>query len=279
VRDVELLGTPSRVDADIMDPDGGEPRSTHRPAPADASPPEEPEHPPPPSLDGGVDDTSDAGVIDNRPQTLQWVTLAPYPVARGALGAAMFGRVIHLVGGDLDYEGQTPSTAHRVFDPASDTYYGRAVTPDNNQWGPCVIGHNGYLYVFGGWSSGEGVMRRYDGEADRWDYLATSPEKQMWGFACAVVDGVIYVISGSTNDTGSKPTSRVSAYDIATNTWSRKADFPEAKVDLAGAAIGKNVYVVGRGDALDIYDTTTNRWSSGPKVGRDAARGDVLGLL
>lgn len=197
-----------------------------------------------------------------------WVSAPNYPLSLGAMGAATLDGQVHVMGGDTSWTGSTPSRAHNVYEAPSQRFLPRAATPDGSQWGPCVRAHDGYIYSFGGWQQGGRSMRRYDPTADSWTYLASSPAVHLYGFACALVDGELYVIGGSTASDGTT-TAAVSAYNIATDTWHSRTPLPRSARGLAGDAVGNSIYVVGRGNALDIYDTTTDRWSSGPPMDRE----------
>lgn len=103
------------------------------------------------------------------------------------------------------------------------------------------------------------------------------------------VGGVIYVVAGmSVVET---PTSALVAYTVATNSWAPLADSGLARSDVAAAAIGTKIYVVGGYPAaadgsanyntqlstLQIYDTVANSWTTAPN-GMPSPRGDVAGV-
>jgi N-acetylneuraminic acid mutarotase len=62
----------------------------------------------------------------------------------------------------------------------------------------------------------------------------------------------------------------VQAYDPRTNRWRKLAPMPTARGDLAAAAVGGRVYVIGGLDAVghpmatvEIYRVASNTWTSG----------------
>src|SRR5262249_51200426 len=91
------------------------------------------------------------------------------------------------------------------------------------------------------------------------------------GAATGVVNGKIYIASGIGASTD------VEAFDPATNMWSQVAPFPAADgaAYALGAGVGGKFYVIGgcttNADCrigttanMEIYDSITNSWSSGP---------------
>ncbi len=199
----------------------------------------------------------------------KWFAALDYPRALGSIGATTFKGLIHIVGGDPSYAGGEPTREHRTYDGKTNAYAARAAAPDDHQWGPCVLAHGEFIYSFGGWSAGGKLMRRYHPASDTWQYMAQSPQSHTWAFACGKVNSVIYIVAGSTSQKDA-PTDRVSAYHIASDSWTTKAPFPVATFALTGAAIGTKLYVVGRDEKLDIYDTESDKWSTGPSLDRNA---------
>jgi len=225
--------------------------------------------------DAGARPTLDAGVDTLEPP--MWVKRAALPVARGAIGVTTaYNGKIHLVGGDVNYEGMTPDTQHLQYDIDTGGYVPRAAAPDNKQWGVCFVSHGRHLYSFGGWNGDGKVMRRYDLATDTWTYLKSCPRSHVYGFACGVIDGVLYVVSGSEAGKGDRITDTVNAYDISSDAWTEKAPFPAKVKTLSGAVIGTRLYVIGRGSSLDVYDATTNTWLPGPSIRRDASNASAV---
>jgi N-acetylneuraminic acid mutarotase len=117
--------------------------------------------------------------------------------------------------------------------------------------------------------------------------------------AAGAIDGVIYVVAGHHivwETFESRLLSRVEAYSVATNAWSKVASIPGAREDVNGAtAIGGKLYVTGgRSTALTpqgqykptktlfVYDPATNRWTRKadmPQVGCGGVQGAIDGQL
>jgi N-acetylneuraminic acid mutarotase len=101
------------------------------------------------------------------------------------------------------------------------------------------------------------------------------------------LNNIIYVVGGRT------PTavlSRVEAYHVATNTWSRRQSLPSALVYVNGVSpIGGMLYVTGGSHkvlgptkALYVYNPATNTWvrkANMPETGGCGAQGVIAGLL
>lgn len=256
-----------------------------RPGPGDPPPPEadagdhqeEPEEPPPlqppqaciAAPDGSAAPESGPGERCDPSSGPLWYVAPDYPQALGVMAATAHDGVIHVLGGDVNYLGMSPAQTHRSFDPASLTYATRAAAPDPHVYGPCAVTDGDHVYVFGGWSGGGNLLRRYDTTLDRWAYMTPSPNRHVWGFACALVEGVLYVIGGSASS-GESATGLVSAYDIASDSWSERGALPVPAYGLSGAAIGTRIYVVGRERELDIYDTVDDVWLAGTPMERTA---------
>ena len=108
--------------------------------------------------------------------------------------------------------------------------------------------------------------------ANTWTTRADMPSTQRREPATAVVrngsgQSMLYVIGGTTLTRASL--SKVQAYNVATNTWSYKADMPTPLYRSNGTGvINGKIYISGgltsykgHTDALYMYDPAVNRWS------------------
>lgn len=108
----------------------------------------------------------------------------------------------------------------------------------------------------------------------------------------AAGQSIVYAIGGRTGGYGSL--SRVQAYNVATNTWSWKAEFPRALYALNGAGvINGKIYVSGGlgtnwsangiiSSQLYVYDPATNSWTRKrdmPSGGADGVTGVIRNKL
>ncbi len=189
-------------------------------------------------------------------QTDIWVVRESLPVRRGALTVEALDGRVHVVGGATNWGGSGTTGRHDVFDPMTGIWTTAATLPDTNGWGPASAVLAGELYVLGGWPSA-GFHRRYDPTTDNWTSIA-SAGSYFYGHTAAAVNGVLYLIGTPWFYQSSQ------SYDPGTNSWSPTATFPDPSGQaLTGRAIGTEIFVVGAGTSLWIYDTVTDTWSQG----------------
>lgn len=102
----------------------------------------------------------------------------------------------------------------------------------------------------------------------------------------ALVEGRLYVFGGWTGD-AMQASTRVDAYDPAADTWSRRADMPEALTHQGIAVDGATVWLVGGfagahpGPPVSTtwtYDTARDAWSHGPALPAPRAAGALVRL-
>jgi N-acetylneuraminic acid mutarotase len=111
------------------------------------------------------------------------------------------------------------------------------------------------------------------------------------------IKNVIYVVGGDAGGANTHALSNVDAYDVATNTWSRRQPLPggrsrmngasviDGKLYLTGgfrhaAGVGGDHYVLS--ETLFVYDPETNIWvrkSAMPVAGLGGAQGVIGGFL
>ena len=130
---------------------------------------------------------------------------------------------------------------------------------------------NGKIYVIGG-AGGEGALstvEEYDPATDTWTRKADIPNPRPW-LSTSVVNGKIYAIGGEFPPyDASKLASTVEEYDPVTDTWTRKADMPTARLGLSTSAVDGKIYAIGGGlgqpgpsvSTVEEYDPVTNTWT------------------
>ncbi len=107
---------------------------------------------------------------------------------------------------------------------------------------------------------------------DAWVAKASMPVARDSGTAGAVSLGgqtKVYMIGGMLKQDPLTLTNRVDQYDVATGTWTQKADMPTARTDHNSAVVGTEIYVFGGYDAvrqplstLEVYDTVNDKWTT-----------------
>ena len=113
----------------------------------------------------------------------------------------------------------------------------RSVSP--NRTGMVAAAVNGRLYLVGGEHTDWTTMRTnviarvdaYDLASNSWSRVASMPGARYNANGASVINGRIYVsggLSGVLTPLGGwTPTKTLFVYDIASNSWSRKADMPQ----------------------------------------------------
>jgi N-acetylneuraminic acid mutarotase len=117
------------------------------------------------------------------------------------------------------------------------------------------------------------------GQNGVWTAVAPMPEATAGGTA-AVIGGKLYVAGNNAADHTAGV--KAEAYDPVSNAWTAIANFPYPYVAYpAGAAVGGRFYVIGgcqsepgtgpdcrigSTNAVEVYDPSTNAWSSGPAM-------------
>jgi N-acetylneuraminic acid mutarotase len=127
--------------------------------------------------------------------------------------------------------------------------------------------------------------------SNTWLTRATMPGIERWDVATATVTNaagqtILYVIGGSIPFGATLGT--VHAYNVATNTWTRKADMPAALSSSRAAVINGKIYVAGgmptrwfgKGPraSLYVYDPAANTWTRKHDM-PEAGAGGVAGVF
>jgi N-acetylneuraminic acid mutarotase len=133
---------------------------------------------------------------------------------------------------------------------------------------------NGVIYVAGGFD-GTGTVNTlyaYNIASNSWSTLAPMPSPlYLPGFG--IIDGKLYIASGN-DGRGLDYFSELYTlyiYDISSNTWTIGASVPQPVTGPGSAVFNGRLYLYGGGfptthTLTQIYDPTTNSWSSGPSL-------------
>jgi subtilisin family serine protease/N-acetylneuraminic acid mutarotase len=200
------------------------------------------------------------------PAAPPWTAIAnyPIPIMDNSAVTADDGTVYSI-------GGSAPATLNEV----------RAFDPDEGAWSsrgamawerarPAAAYINGRIYVVGGWwTSGQPVdtLEIYNPAADSWTTGAPVPVA-FASSAVGVVDETMYVVGGCSGPTGSTcGHDDVFAYETATDTWRRVADYPEAVSYAACGGIGNKLYcaggtwATGNTNKAYVYDPEADDWA------------------
>jgi N-acetylneuraminic acid mutarotase len=255
------------------------------------------------AMAGKRGDTDGAGMDQRSPQNTSlpapakgggsWTQKADMPTARFIPGSAVVNGKIYVIGGaPAKYEA---TAVVEEYDPAADTWTRRADMPTARQW-LAVAAVDGIIYAIGG-SEGRpagdrdlSTVEAYDPSTDMWTKKTDMPSARCTS-AIAVVDGIIYVIGGVFATPAGYQTgdveilSTVEAYDPATDTWTRKADMPTARLVHAACVIDGRIYVSGGVPTwssdiclptVEVYDPAADTWTRSsdmpwPRYGHSAS--------
>jgi N-acetylneuraminic acid mutarotase len=195
-----------------------------------------------------------------------WRPRRMLPIALAEVAAGIVGRHVYVVGKGVN------ETLR--YDLSSGTWDStRAVSPR-----PFVGDHHaaevlqGRLYLLGGIHA-EGRTQIYDPSTNRWQLGAPMPFAGA-SSASAVIGGLIYVAGGIVGDS---TTAQAAAYDPASDFWRRIAPMPAGRNHAAPGTDGHRFFVFGGRsgrnsvsngfDDVQIYDPTTDRWSTSADSG------------
>jgi hypothetical protein len=203
----------------------------------------------------------------------RWRPVAPVPVARTEVAAALFGREIAVVGGFLA-SGRNSSRAD-AYSPARNRWrrLPSLPTPVDHAM---AAGRGSELYLVGGYGPGSvALSTAYVLRRGRWLALPAMPAPRA-AAGVAVSNGKLYVVGGV--EAPGRLGRDAFAFDFETRRWSAVTG-PRPREHLGAAAVGGVVYAVaGRTGGLDTnldvveaYDPAANRWRAVPRI--PSARG------
>jgi N-acetylneuraminic acid mutarotase len=202
-----------------------------------------------------------------------WSESAPMLLAHSEISVAELNGRIYAVGG---YPGaRITSDAVQVYDSASDSWsFGPPLPRPLHH--TMLAAADGRLYLMGGEAGNpnqseslgfQNSVYMLDEQAGEWVPRAPMPTARSGGGA-GVIDGKIYVAGGR------PPRGHdFAVYDPQADQWTVLPDLPTQRNHLGVVAIDGRIYVAGgrfgggvgseMTDTLEIYDPTTNSWTSG----------------
>ncbi|MDA1088130.1 MAG: hypothetical protein O2901_14095 [Verrucomicrobia bacterium] len=209
-----------------------------------------------------------------------WTARAPIPGKRGWFGAAGIGGHIFCAGGKFvrtESERQHGGDARpyhyldslNVYDPVADRW--RVGPPMRAARAGChAAALNRELYMIGGSLPGAGFLDRveiYSPEQDAWRDAPPLPDKRE-DMGVVSIEDKLYVIGGVRHALRAD----VFIFDRREQLWTHGAPMPAPRRSFAVAAEGARVWCIGgvgqQGylDSVEVYDTRTDRWTTGPRL-------------
>lgn len=230
---------------------------------------------------GGMQEGIPHAVVESY-DGISWSAKTSMPGPKFWHGSGVVDEQIYVFGGLKTEASETPDHARDTwrYDPATDHWtnigvnlpesisgYGYATAED--------AGGNECFYTFGGgygdWAITDAVFKFCPPKEEdtKWEYQEVMPTPRAFTASCEL-DDKIYVIGG-TFSIDSDATTKVEAYDWATDTWDTdKADLPVGLCDASAEVVGGKIYVIGGRpkyletayDSVFVYDPVADEWTS-----------------
>lgn len=220
------------------------------------------------NIGSGYDEVINS-VEEYDPSTNTWSYKAPIPTARSSLGAATATNgKIYAIGGNQW------ATTNEEFDPVANTWRTRQSMTSGRNYVGVVGASNGKVYAIGGSRNGPlSDVEEYDPSTDTWVTRRSIPTARYGHGLVATPNGKIYALGGVGIAGYSAVLGSVEEYDIATDTWTTKANMPTSRFIFA-AVLGPDnkIYTIGGSigqysgsdvSTVEIYNPATDTWETG----------------
>jgi N-acetylneuraminic acid mutarotase len=195
-----------------------------------------------------------------------WTQKADMPTGRLWHTSSVVDGKIYALGG------RATETLTTEYDPLTDTWTTKTPMPTARFCHSTSV-VDGKIYVIGGiravYTSPLSIVEEYDPVTDIWTTKTRMPTARH-SHASAVVDGKIYVIGGGGSSAlwGSFRRT-VEEYDPLTDTWSKKADMPTARIFFSTNVVDGKIYAIGGVlvtkaglSTVEEYDPLTDTWTT-----------------
>nr|HPO50525.1 kelch repeat-containing protein [Spirochaetota bacterium] len=195
-----------------------------------------------------------------------WKTGADMPTGREYLSSCTLGDKIYAIGG-VD-SSENPKTNVEIYDIITNSWSSASVSllQAKSDLSSLVIDNK--IYVLGGRGVGSGKeVQIFDGLI--WSY-GTNLSHTGYYMTSSVVNGIIYAIG--CEDSDPMMINKVISYNPSTGESVVKPDMPTMRVNTSSSVFNGKIYVFGGKSGslyqnkVEIYDPTTNIWSSGTNM-------------
>ena len=176
--------------------------------------------------------------------------------------------VVYVLGGVVNAATYVPVPNAGSYNTSSGIWTDIEPMPRGVRGAAGAIGLDGFVYVFSGLNTTEGVTNEtqiYNPATDTWSLGADIPAAAWEAKAATGEDGRIYVAGGEVGAVSDI----VQIYDPVTNAWGTGASLPDTAVAGAMAASGDYVYYAGGGssgytatDVLYRYSISADEWTT-----------------
>ncbi len=214
-----------------------------------------------------------------------WAAVAEAPAAAHYHAAEALGGKLYLMGGGSPTAIDSLDS-NRVYDPGIDEWGDLAPMPTARGY---LVARElgGEIYAIGGPRvSGESyhvTMEAYDPGSDSWRSAPDLPPDTSWALysAVVVVDGRLYKLAGGI---ANGPEDGAQVFDPGTGQWTVLTATPRANHGLAGAAIGRTIYLTGGyydwgySTEVVLYDIDSDTYTDGPALPAERAYSSMVSL-
>ncbi len=213
-----------------------------------------------------------------------WKRITEMPTGRSGFAAAVVENKVYIIGGTLfkNPEGPYGSSTLEVYDPQNHTWR-RLIDMPTPRHGARSAVVNGIIYVFGGYSSKDRLIKNwklpvhteaYDPQTDTWVQRKDMLVSRI-NFRLGVFADKVYLIGGTTGfgEAHEQRMDRVDVYDPSTDSWARGTNMPTRRDPLAVSVVNNRMYVIGgRGwpqavdggpvlKVIEAYKPVGRRWT------------------
>jgi N-acetylneuraminic acid mutarotase len=217
------------------------------------------------------------------PASNSWTKKADMLAGRGGLASVVVDGKIYAIGGAPDTT-LPPVATVEVYDPAANTWIRTADMPEARD-GVTAGQVNGKIFVIGGAGYNPVTFERialptveeFDPALGIWRKKTDMPTPR-YALSSCVIDGKVYALGGLmltfAMATPAMATAAVEAYDPAADTWTKRANMPEARWGAAAVALDGKIDVFGgtnsdTGPATSTvfeYDPLLDAWTTRPDM-------------
>jgi len=180
--------------------------------------------------------------------------------------------IVYVLGGVVNAATYTPVPNAGSYNTSSGSWTDIEPMPRGVRGAAGAMGLDGFVYVFSGVNTTEGVTNEtqiYNPAADTWSLGTDIPAAAWEAKAATGEDGRIYVVGGEIG----AMSDIVQIYDPATDTWDTGASLPDTAVAGAMASSGDYIYYAGGGsssytatDVLYRYSISADEWTTLPSI-------------
>lgn len=212
----------------------------------------------------------------------QWTSGSGAWQGRGQAASAVVDGRIYVLCGNNAFSNNWLRT-NQSYDTTIGTWATHSVAPGSGRGFVSAESVDGKVYLMGGVNSYIVPDFRYnhafDPVSNSWETLPDLPIYRSQ-HGSATIDGRIYLVGGGYRLQHNSPqmVSQVDVFDPSTGQWSQVAPLPTPRRQLMVVAAEEKIYAIGGqvlvngsyylpSDVVEIFDTATGQWSTGPSLG------------